>query len=61
MSSVYLEAVAQAREKRQDAEAEFRAALLRATTHHSLAQIASHAGLSRAGVAWLVKAERTKR
>ncbi len=52
--SVYLEAVAQAAERRQQSEAEFRAALVRATAHHSLSQIAPHAGLTKAGVAYLV-------
>ncbi len=53
--SVYLEAVAQAAQKRRDSEQEFRAALVQATHHHSLSQIAPHAGLTKAGVAWLVK------
>ncbi len=56
--SVYLEAVAQSAERRASSEAEFRAALVRATDHHSLSQIATSAGLSKAGVAWLVKTER---
>lgn len=53
--SVYLEAVEQAREHRTHAEHEFRAALARAAEHHSLRQIAPHAGLSHAGVAFLLK------
>lgn len=53
--SVYLEAVAQAAEHRQDAEAEFRAALVRARQHHSLREIAPHAGLTYSGVAWLTQ------
>ncbi len=53
--SVYLEAVAQAAEKRQESEADYRAALTRATDHHSLAQIAAAAGVSKGAVAWLVK------
>ncbi len=53
--SVYLEAVAQAAERRAASEAEFRAALARAAEHHSLRQIAPHAGLTYSGVAWLLK------
>ncbi len=56
--SVYLEAVAQAAEQRRNSEAGFRAALLRATQHHSLAQIAPYAGLTKPGVAYLVRVER---
>ena len=55
--SVYLEAVAQAREHRQDAEAEFRAALKRAAQHHSLREIAPAAGMTYSGVAWLLKSK----
>lgn len=58
--SVYLEAVAQAAERRASSEAEFRAALVRAADHHSLAQIAPHAGLTKPGVAYIVNRERTK-
>jgi len=53
--SAYLEAVAQAAERRTTSEAEFRAALIRASEHHSLREIAKHAGLSHAGVAWHLK------
>lgn len=59
--SVYLEAVAQAAERRADAEAAFRAALIRAREHHSLREIAPHAGLTWSGVAWLTKQEDTER
>lgn len=59
--SVYLEAVAQAREHRdtthQDAsqaDREFRAALARAAQHHSLREIARYAGVTFAGVKWLI-------
>ena len=52
--SVYLEAVAQAAERRANSEAEFRAALVRATEFHSLSAIAPAAGLTKAGVAYLV-------
>lgn len=58
--SVYLEAVAQAREHRQDAEQAFRNALNRAREHHSLREIAPYAGLSFAGVAWLTKETETE-
>jgi len=53
--SVYLEAVAQARDHRAQSEADFRKALQRAADHHSLRQIAPHAGLTYSGVAWLLK------
>ena len=53
--SVYLEAVAQARDHRAQSEADFRAALHRAAEHHSMRQIAVHAGLSYSGVRWLLK------
>lgn len=53
--SVYLEAVAQAAERRTQSETEFRAALARAAEHHSLRQIAPHAGLTYSGVAFLLK------
>lgn len=56
--SAYLEAVAQAREHRADAETEFRNALKRAREHHSLREIAPHAGLTFAGVAFLTKTEK---
>ena len=56
--SVYLEAVAQAAERRAASEAAFRAALVAAANHHSLSQIAPYAGLKKSGVAWLVKTER---
>ncbi len=52
--SVYLEAVAQASERRQDSEAAFRTALARAADHHSLQQIATAAGMSKSGVVHLV-------
>lgn len=59
--SVYLEAVAQAREHRDtthqtsaQADAEFRAALARAAQHHSLREIARHAGITFSGVKWII-------
>jgi hypothetical protein len=57
MSSAYLEAVAQAAERRAASETDFRAALVRARQHHSLREIAPYAGMSFAGVAWLTKEE----
>lgn len=56
--SVYLEAVAQAREHRHEAEVEFRAALVRARQHHSLREIAPHAGITHAGVRWITLQEK---
>ncbi len=56
--SVYLEAVSQAAERRQDSEQEYRAALARATQHHSLSQIAAAAGVSKGAVAWLVNTQK---
>ena len=56
--SVYLEAVAQARDRRAAAELEFRAALARAAEHHSLRQIAPYAGMSFTGVHWLVQQQK---
>lgn len=53
--SAYLEAVAQARDRRADAEQEFRAALMRAREHHSLREIAPYAGMTYAGVQWLTQ------
>lgn len=55
MSSAYLEAVAQAAERRAASETDFRAALVRARQHHSLREIAPYAGMSFAGVAFLTK------
>jgi hypothetical protein len=59
--SVYLEAVAQARETRDQthqasnaANLAFRAALERAHQHHSLRQIAVVAGISHSGVKFLI-------
>lgn len=60
MSSVYLEAVAQAREHRHDAETQFRAAVARAAEHHSLRQIAPHAGLTFSGVAYILRQEESE-
>ena len=56
--SSYLEAVAQARDRRADAETEFRAALARAREHHSLREIAPYAGMTYAGVQWLTQKEK---
>ena len=62
MVSAYLEAVAQAREQRDEtgranetAQANLVAALARAHQHHSLREIAPYAGMTYAGVAWLIK------
>lgn len=57
--SVYLEAVAQAAERRTQSDAEFRAAIVRAAEWHSLRTIAPYAGLSFSGVAFLLKKENT--
>lgn len=56
--SAYLEAVAQARDQRADAETHFRQALVRARENgHSLREIAPYAGMTYAGVAWLTKTD----
>lgn len=59
--SAYLEAVEQAREKReathaadQAAQAAFVQALTVARQHHSLRKIAQAAGISHSGVKWLL-------
>ena len=59
--SVYLEAVEQARERRDathqadaEAQAAFVAALTVARQHHSLRKIAAAAKLSHSGVQWLI-------
>jgi hypothetical protein len=56
--SVLLEAVAEARELRQQAEREFRRALVRAAEAHSLREIARVAGITFSGVAYLLRRER---
>ena len=62
--SVYLEAVEQAREKREhthqadaNAQAAFVQALTVAREHHSLRQIAAAAGISYSGVKYLLDQE----
>lgn len=56
--SAYLEAVAQARERRAQSEADFRAAVVRAAQHHSLRQIAPHAGMTFSGVQAVLNREK---
>lgn len=56
--SAYLEAVAQARDQREQSEAAFRAALARAAEHHSLRQIAPYAGMTFTGVHHLLQAQK---
>lgn len=56
--SAYLEAVDQAREHRAQSEAAFAAAIVRAAQHHSLRQIAPHAGLTYSGVAHILNREK---
>lgn len=56
--STLLEVVHEARELRDSAEKEFRRALVRASEHHSLREIARVAGMSFSGVAWHLKREK---
>jgi hypothetical protein len=56
--STLLEIVHEARELRDEAERAFRLALVRAKARHSLREIAGAAGLSFAGVRWLIQRER---
>lgn len=51
--SVYLQAVTDARQRRETAEHAFRAALQAAVPYHSWAEIARAAGLSRSGARYL--------
>ena len=56
--SAFLEAVTIARELRDSAEKEFRSALVRARAHHSMSEVGRAAGLTRQGIAYLLRRER---
>lgn len=56
--SVLLDAVQEARELRDVADREFRKALTRASEQHSLREIGRAAGLSFAGVRFILRRER---
>lgn len=56
--SALLENVRDARELLLAADREWRRALVNAATRHSLSQIAEAAGLSKPGVAYLIRRER---
>lgn len=56
--SVLLDVVTEARELRDRAEHEFRTALVRAKAHHSLAELARAAGMSRPGIQYILRRAR---